>query len=213
MSGFYNTTGGTGGGPGMYNSGGGTYGKQQQTQPQHSGFTTNSNDMSQWQTSSQQPSQFQSQTRQGGQSTSYGQAPQQQQQQFGQPSFFTGMQQQGTQVATQLVAEFATGNLTSEKISEKFIEGIGKGFGGGIPGLEYVMGSLRSYFAVDNRYVKRKMAKVLFPFLNKNWQRVVSASPFPVRMMYRDRDVNLELNRRNTAPISHLTLSFIFIYS
>ena len=43
----------------------------------------------------------------------------------------------------------------------------------GIPGLNYVMTALRSYFAVDNRYMKRKMMNVLFPFLNKEWRRVV----------------------------------------
>jgi hypothetical protein len=42
-----------------------------------------------------------------------------------------------------------------------------------IPGLETTMGKLRVYFAVDNRYVKRKMQKVLFPFLSKHWKREV----------------------------------------
>lgn len=42
-----------------------------------------------------------------------------------------------------------------------------------IPGLEIAMGKMRVYFAVDNRYVKRKMQKVLFPFLSKHWKRQV----------------------------------------
>jgi hypothetical protein len=40
-----------------------------------------------------------------------------------------------------------------------------------IPGLESTMLTLRHYFAVDNKYVLRKMQKVLFPFLSKQWQR------------------------------------------
>jgi hypothetical protein len=43
-----------------------------------------------------------------------------------------------------------------------------------IPGLESTMLTLRHYFAVDNKYVLRKMQKVLFPFLSKQWQRQVS---------------------------------------
>jgi YIF1 len=177
---FYNTPDNSDSGPGMYSSGGGMYGQPQQQQPGFSNSNNNNNNMSQWQTQSstshQQQQQYPQQQSQGGQSMSYGQAPQQQhdQQSFGQSSFFTGIQQQGSQVASQVFTDFATGNLTGEKIGAKLIDGIGKGFGGGIPGLEYVMGSLRSYFAVDNRYVKRKIVKVLFPFTNKQWYRVVS---------------------------------------
>lgn len=40
-----------------------------------------------------------------------------------------------------------------------------------VPGLERSMVGLRPYFAVDNSYVKRKMTKVLFPFLYKQWAR------------------------------------------
>lgn len=42
-----------------------------------------------------------------------------------------------------------------------------------IPGLESTVLLLRNYFAVDNRYVVRKMQKVLLPFLSKHWQRQV----------------------------------------
>lgn len=44
-----------------------------------------------------------------------------------------------------------------------------------IPGLESSMLALRSYFAVDNKYVLRKMKRILFPvFMNKEgWQRQV----------------------------------------
>lgn len=42
-----------------------------------------------------------------------------------------------------------------------------------VPGLESTMLALRSYYAVDNKYVVRKMQKVLVPFLSKNWRREV----------------------------------------
>ena len=42
-----------------------------------------------------------------------------------------------------------------------------------IPGLEMSMVTLRYYFAVDNSYVVHKMQRVLFPFLKKDWKRMV----------------------------------------
>jgi hypothetical protein len=42
-----------------------------------------------------------------------------------------------------------------------------------VPGLESTMLTLRAYFAVDNRYVVKKMKKVLFPFMDKQWRRMV----------------------------------------
>jgi hypothetical protein len=166
MASFYNTAAGGQGVDGNIVAGPGNG----DVYVQQSQLSAYSNNNTQW----QNPSSTQQQQSQNGQSVMYGQSSLSREQQVGQLSFFSGMQQQGTQVATQIVADFATGNLTGEKISEKLMDGIGKGFGGGIPGLEYVMGSLRGYFAVDNRYVKRKMAKLLFPFLNKQWKRVVS---------------------------------------
>ena len=53
-----------------------------------------------------------------------------------------------------------------------------------IPGLETAMQTLRKYFAVDNRYVKRKMQKILFPFISKHWKREVSKSPIDVIVLY-----------------------------
>jgi len=41
-----------------------------------------------------------------------------------------------------------------------------------VPGLESVMTTLRRYFQVDNRYVKRKLQRIFFPFRCKSWQRV-----------------------------------------
>ena len=41
-----------------------------------------------------------------------------------------------------------------------------------IPGLEKLMRQLRGYFAVNNKYVKRKMMRVLFSFCYRDWQRL-----------------------------------------
>jgi hypothetical protein len=97
-----------------------------------------------------------------------------QQQQTTQPFWSPNVQQAATQAAAGFMAQAATGNLTSEKVLTQGMDEIQKAFGGGIPGMNYVMRMLRSYFAVDNRYVKRKMLKVLFPFTNKQWRRGVS---------------------------------------
>jgi len=43
-----------------------------------------------------------------------------------------------------------------------------------IPGLERAMMGLRVYFAVNNVYVKRKMGRVLFPFLKRDWRRLTN---------------------------------------
>ena len=43
-----------------------------------------------------------------------------------------------------------------------------------IPGLESLMTTARQYFAVDNRYVKRKLQRIFCPFLCKSWTRQVS---------------------------------------
>lgn len=42
-----------------------------------------------------------------------------------------------------------------------------------IPGLEMFMTKLRTYFAVDNYYVKRKMLKIVLPYTSKHWKREV----------------------------------------
>eukprot|EP00536_Pseudo-nitzschia_multiseries_P008588 jgi/Psemu1/325275/estExt_fgenesh1_pg.C_2200008 len=135
--------------------------QQQQQQQQQPGFSSN---VQQWQPQPQSHGQ------------TYGQPSQQHQQhqhqsQAPQPFWTPNVQQVATQAAAGFMAQAATGNLTSDKVLSHGMEEIQKAFGGGIPGMSYVMGSLRSYFAVDNRYVKRKMGKVLFPFLNKDWIR------------------------------------------
>lgn len=52
-----------------------------------------------------------------------------------------------------------------------------------IPGLESLIQTLRKYFAVDNRYVKRKMTKILFPFLSKHWKRDVRQCVLKITML------------------------------
>ena len=43
-----------------------------------------------------------------------------------------------------------------------------------IPGLELFMKTLRPYFAVNNTFVRKKMQRVVFSFLSKEWDRTVS---------------------------------------
>lgn len=59
----------------------------------------------------------------------------------------------------------------AESMGKQFLE---TGWAKAVPGLERSMLALRPYFAVDNRYVKGKMGRVLFPFLCKDWARLVS---------------------------------------
>lgn len=56
----------------------------------------------------------------------------------------------------------------AESMGKEFLQ---KGWAKAVPGLERSMLGLRPYFAVDNSYVKRKMTKVLFPFLFRDWAR------------------------------------------
>lgn len=192
MSGFYGNTGnnntnfgGTGGTTGGYNAGGYSAGGY------NSGGTTNLGG-SGFQQFQQQPQQQQQQSQQQQQQQQQDSTkapafannvqqwqaqPQQQRQSFGQPQqaatpFWTpNVQQAATQAAAGFMAQAATGNLSGEKMLSQGMDQIQQAFGGGIPGMNYVMRALRSYFAVDNRYVKRKMGKVLFPFLSKHWRR------------------------------------------
>jgi hypothetical protein len=59
----------------------------------------------------------------------------------------------------------------AESMGKQFLE---TGWARAVPGLERSMVALRPYFAVDNGYVKRKMGRVLFPFMFKDWMRQVS---------------------------------------
>jgi YIF1 len=86
----------------------------------------------------------------------------QQQQQQSQPNYFTPL-------------AAVAGSISNDQMMQ-----IGKGFlqsgtARMVPGLESAMLMLRSYFAVDNNYVKIKIQKVLFPFRSKHWKRTVRA--------------------------------------
>lgn len=139
--------------------------QQQQQQPQQQNYGYSQPNVNQWQpsspTSQQQPiNQAQ-------------QRPQQQQQQA--PAAFWNP---GTAAAmTGLVAQAASGGLNNEAMLDWAMKGGSAAWQSGgasiIPGFDATMLMLRAYFAVDNRYVKRKMQKVLFPFLSKEWKRLV----------------------------------------
>jgi hypothetical protein len=79
-----------------------------------------------------------------------------------------------------VAAMAATGTLSNDAMLDfagsagtAFIQ---SGWARMIPGFEASMQTLRGYFAVDNRYVVRKMQKVVFPFLSKHWKRSVSSA-------------------------------------
>ena len=46
------------------------------------------------------------------------------------------------------------------------------------PGVGRIMGMLRVYFLVDNRYVQQKLKRVLFPFFFRSWKRQVRSLSF-----------------------------------
>mmetsp|Transcript_6482 Transcript_6482/g.6962 ORF Transcript_6482/g.6962 Transcript_6482/m.6962 type:complete len:241 (+) Transcript_6482:65-787(+) len=176
MASFYSATGnlnnnnndGSGGASGG-DDGGNTGNNQGFLQPQQQ--SQQQPGFSQWQPKPEGHGQDQGQP--------YGQQQQQQQQtqQQSTPQPFwspNNAQQMATQAAAGFVAQAATGNFTSEKVLTQGYDQIQKAFGGGIPGMDYIMRSLRSYFAVDNRYVKRKIVIILFPFRNKHWSRNVN---------------------------------------
>ena len=166
FGGNFGTTGyGSEGATNNDNQGGSGFQQFQQQPQQNTGF---SNNAQQWQAQPQgQPY--------GQRSQQPSQQQQQQQQQTAQPFWSpNNVQQAATQAAAGFMAQAATGNLTGEKVLTQGMDQIQHAFGGGIPGMNYVMRLLRSYFAVDNRYVKRKMMKLLFPFMNKQWRRDVS---------------------------------------
>jgi hypothetical protein len=140
--------------------------QQQQQQQQQPG------NMQQWQYSPQNQQQ-----------NGYGQ-PQQQQNAFGQQPQQQQPQQQpfwnpATTAATMAaMASMASGQGLPNEMLTNEMTNAGKFFlqsttARFIPGLESTMIVLRSYFAVDNRYVLRKMKRVLFPFFSKQWKRNV----------------------------------------
>ena len=152
-SGFGGNMGSTGYGNQGSASNNSNFQQFQQQPQQNSGF---SNKMQQWQA---QP-----------QGQTYGQSSQQQQPQQQQ------QQQQTTQPfwGSNASAGSSVQQVVAQQALNEGLRRIENAFEIGIPGLNYAMGMLRPYFAVDNRYVKRKMLNVLFPFLSKEWRRIVS---------------------------------------
>mmetsp|Transcript_12936 Transcript_12936/g.26800 ORF Transcript_12936/g.26800 Transcript_12936/m.26800 type:complete len:328 (-) Transcript_12936:175-1158(-) len=134
--------GGNTGSAGYGGQGGNSFQQSQQQPQQNTGF---SNNVSQWQAQPQTQQQPMQQ--------------QQQQQQTPQPFFAPSNVQQA-------VAQQAFQQGVNEVMRRFDVTDVG------IPGLNYIMTVLRSYFAVDNHYVKRKMLRVLFPFLKKEWRRL-----------------------------------------
>eukprot|EP00980_Cylindrotheca_fusiformis_P029765 scaffold23831_cov127-Cylindrotheca_fusiformis.AAC.4 len=119
------------------------YQQPQQYQSQQPAFSNNG--MSQWQQPQQQYQQQQPQQSQGG--TPF----------FGTPAATGGgggLNMGG--IATQAAARYMTGQGLSQDDMKQVWE---SGFARIIPGFDSTMQTLRTYFAVDNNYVKRKMQK------------------------------------------------------
>ena len=83
-------------------------------------------------------------------------------------------------MAAAAISNVAAGGFTADSIYDggsKMVEGfLDQSTARLIPGLDLFMRTLRVYFAVDNRFVKRKIQRVLFPFISKDWERLVSES-------------------------------------
>jgi hypothetical protein len=167
MSNFYNQSnagGGGGGGGDFYNSGG--YGQEWQ-QPQED------NQPQQQQQSQQQPS-FSQWQQPASSQTNMAQSQQQPAQQQASPAFWNP----STAAAVAgLAATAASGGFSNDAVLDWAVKGGADAWKSGgasmIPGFDTSMQVLRAYFAVDNRYVKVKMQKVLFPFISKQWRRLV----------------------------------------
>lgn len=195
MASFYNqsTAGGAVGGPagGFYNAG--NYGDQyQQAQQDPTAQSTGNNyqqqmnfgNVQQWQAPSAATSQNQtySHNLQGGQ-----QQPQTQSQthNFWNPS---------TMAMAGLAAQAVSGGITSSQALDQVINIVpvppNWKASSVVPGFDSTMTMLRTYFAVDNRYVQRKMKKVLFPFVAKQWRRLHVEGPEMINYALPNSDEN-----------------------
>ena len=103
---------------------------------------------------------------------------QQQQQQNSNPNAMNGGMNNFFNPAMAMAAANAVagGKIGDNTVMMNMAESMGKqfletGWAKAVPGLERTMLGLRPYFAVDNVYVKRKMMKVLFPFVFREWAR------------------------------------------
>lgn len=160
MASFYGAAYPVGGNQNNSNESFQQYSSTQQQQP----------NFSQWQ-QPQQQSQGQNPPSFGEQGQTFEQYQPNQQQSVPQLFWTSNVQQAASQMAAGFVAQATTGNLTSDKVLSQGFDHMQKAFGGGMPGMDYIMRILRSYFAVDNRYVKGKILLILFPFRNKQWRR------------------------------------------
>lgn len=83
--------------------------------------------------------------------------------------------------AATVVAAAASGNMSNEAMLDiagsAWKYSMAHGTAQASPFIDRIMGSLRVYFAVDNNFVKKKMQRVLFPFLFKAWKRLEIESP------------------------------------
>jgi hypothetical protein len=157
--------------------------QQQQTQQQQPGYGFQGANLQQWQQPSMQQQQQQQQQQQP--YVYYPQQPQQQhtqgQQQpvqaFWNPAGGAFAMQNSAVAMAGLAGMAATGGLTSDAMIDWAVRGGSAAWKSGgasmIPGMDTAMLMLRPYFSVDNRYVKRKMQKILFPFLSVQWKRSV----------------------------------------
>lgn len=167
MSGFYE---------GGYSNGGGYAGGSSTADGSGSGGYNNYSDFSGSMGQSSQPVQHQQTSAQ--QQFQQPTQPQQQQSQTttsnnnamdGAMNFWNPAMSMAAQAAvTGKVGDSAAMMGMAENIGKDFLQ---KGWAKAVPGLERSMVGLRPYFAVDNGYVKRKMIKVLFPFIYRDWAR------------------------------------------
>jgi YIF1 len=166
----------------QYNATNQQYGQQQQQPPQQSqqqqyGYQNSYGDNSGWQ--QQQQPQQQSQTY-GTSQYNQPQTPQPATASVAAPTFWNPSTAASMAVAA---TTMASGGTLSNDAMLDFANAAGKSFFQSgtaqmIPGLESSMLTLRSYFAVDNRYVIRKMKRFLLPILSdkQGWQRQVRYS-------------------------------------
>mmetsp|Transcript_21212 Transcript_21212/g.52194 ORF Transcript_21212/g.52194 Transcript_21212/m.52194 type:complete len:375 (+) Transcript_21212:118-1242(+) len=149
---------------------------QQQQQQQQQNQFQNPN---QWAVPQQNQQQQQPMNQSYDQQNQY--PPQQQQQQPQGGAFFGaptqgggGSSSSGFGMMKDMATSAALRGMTGQGLNQDdIIKVVDIGIARLIPGVDYTMQTLRTYYAVDNNYVKRKMQKVLFPFLSKHWKRQI----------------------------------------
>lgn len=170
MSSYYNNSHGSGN---YYSSGGGPYQQQppptsEPSQTFHQGY----GDPNAWQ-QQQQQQQYSQQQPVMSQSSSYP-PPQQQPASLWDPGAAAKM----AAFAVNMASNSSSGAMNdsmmfslADEASKTLLQSKSAQL---IPGyMEQGMNVLRTYFAVDNRYVVLKMKRILFPFICKHWKRQV----------------------------------------